>query len=231
MSFAKEQTDYFGLGSNSIICVSSDENKSAQVAQARNEKGDVVAQEIYGEMMSPSCSYVLKADGEISTQRLGDVSTSGTKKFTLTSLSIDTSAGSPPSITASGEEVPQTSHNDCYYTIPSATIEVCHHAQILWSAFTLSGSGCYLTQASYTASCGLTKATKDGETIAYDVTDGVLEVSITIVQSDDAEPSITAGTDWEITGPLSCSNPDADYPTWTATLTMNLSHASTSSAS
>lgn len=61
MSF-KSKTDYFGLSSSTLLIVSSDENKSAQVAQAHDEKGDIVAQEVYGETMAPTCSYVVKGN-------------------------------------------------------------------------------------------------------------------------------------------------------------------------
>lgn len=101
---------------------------------------------------------------------------------------------------------------------------MCHHAQILWSAFTLSGEGCFLQSANYTAGGTISRATKDGETISYDVTDGQLTVDVTIIQTDDTGPTLSAGTGWEITSPLTCSNPDADYPTYTAQLSKYLEH-------
>ena len=56
MSF-KSKLDYFGLsgtGSNFVI-TSSDENKSASTAEAQNDKGDIVATQMYGETSAPSC--------------------------------------------------------------------------------------------------------------------------------------------------------------------------------
>lgn len=101
---------------------------------------------------------------------------------------------------------------------------MCHHAQILWSAFTLGGTGCYLQQANYTAGGTISRATKNGETVSYDVVDGQLTVNLTILQTDSTAPTVTAGSDWEITAPLNCSNPDADYPSWTCTLSRYLTH-------
>lgn len=224
MAFKSNQTDYYGLGSTTLILTSSDENKSVTVVQAHNEKGDIVAQDTCGETSAPNCSFVLKGDTTISTVKLGNPNGTGGKKYAVTSFNIDTSAGSPPSVSVSGEEVPSASTQDCYYDVPSATIKVCHHAQILWSAFTLTGAGCYLTNASYSAQCNLSKATKDGDTIAYDVTEGVITVNVTIQQTGTTSPSLGAGSDWTITSPLTCSNPDADYPSWTATLTKTLTH-------
>lgn len=184
MSF-KAKTDFFGLASGGVVITESNENKTASTAEGHNEKGDVVAFEVFGETMSPQCTYVLSADTNLSSMKCGTPIT-GTgdysgKKFTLGGLTINTTAGSPPSIQASGEEIPSgTSHSDCTYTFPSATLKMCHHAQVLWSAFTLGGTGCYLQQANYTAGGTISRATKNGETVAYDVVDGKLEVQLTI---------------------------------------------------
>lgn len=227
MSF-KAKTDFFGLAGNGLVITESNENKSASTAEGHNEKGDIVAFEVFGETMSPQCTYVLSANSQLSSMQCGTV-INGTGdyssyKFTLGSLTINTSAGSPPSIQASGEQVPNDSHTDCTYTFPSATLKMCHHAQILWDAFTLGGTGCYLQQANYTAGGTISRATKNGETVSYDVTDGKLEVQLTITQTGDTKPTVTAGTDWTITAPLNCSNPDADYPSWSCTLSRYLTH-------
>lgn len=75
----------------------------------------------------------------------------------------------------------------------------------------------------------MSRATKNGETISFDVTDGKLEVQITILQTGNTKPTVTAGTDWTKTAPETCSNPDADYPTWTCTLSRYLEHDTQSS--
>lgn len=228
MSF-KTKTDFFGLATGGVVITESNENKSASVAEGHSEKGDIVAFEVFGETMSPQCTYVLSANTNLSSMQCGTPIT-GTgdysgKKFTLGGLTINTSAGSPPSIQASGEEIPSgTSHSDCTYTFPSATLKMCHHAQILWNAFTLTGDGCYLQQANYSAGGTISRATKNGETVAYDVVDGKLEVQLTIQQTGNTAPTVTAGSDWTITAPLNCSNPDADYPSWTCTLSRYLTH-------
>lgn len=230
MAFA-DKTDYFSLGDSNIIIVSSEQNKSIQVAQAKDDKGDVVAQETFGEIEAPTCSYVFKGNATTASMQIGKAITTSGKKYTITSIQIDTAAGSPPTMSVSGEEVTTTgTHSDCYYTVPQATIQVCHHAQTLWSAFTLTGTGCYLIGASYTASGSLTKATKNGDTIAYDIADGQLVASLTIQQSGSTEPTITEGSDWVITTPLSKSEPDAEYPTWTCTLTKPLKHSTSTSS-
>lgn len=232
MSF-QAKTDYFGLSTGSgstFVITDSSENKSAQVATGQDEKGDVVAYEVYGEEMAPACSYVINANSTLGTIKIGEAITVtgiSDKKFTITNVSISTAAGSPPKIDVSGSQIPNTvTHTDCTYTIPAATLEVCHHAQILWSAFTLGGTGCYLTQANYTASGDLTKATKDGTTISFDIANGQLVADITIQQTGNTVPTVTAGSGWVITAPLTQTNADASLPTWTCTVSKYLTHDS-----
>ena len=150
MSF-RNKTDFFGLTSTAgVVITESNENKTASTAEGHNEKGDVVAFEVFGETMSPQCSYVLSADASLASMKCGTV-IAGTgdyagKKFTLGNVTINTSAGSPPTIQASGEEVmPTATTSDCTYTFPATTLKCCHHSQILWGACTLGGEGCYLS--------------------------------------------------------------------------------------
>lgn len=177
----QSKVDFFGLSASGLVLTESGDNNTASTAEGHNEKGDVVAFEVFGETMSPQCTYVLSGDVSLASMQCGTpIAGAGDytgKKFTLGSLTINTTAGSPPSIQASGEEIPAgTTTSDCTYTFPSATLKACHHAQILWSAFTVGGTGCYLQQANYTAGGTISRATKNGETVAYDVVDGKLEV-------------------------------------------------------
>jgi hypothetical protein len=233
MSF-QAHTDYFGLStaaSSAFVITDSAENKTAQTVNGRDEKGDIVAYEVFGEQMAPTCSYVLKADASLASLVIGSPITVGTDKITVTNVSISTSAGSPPRIDVSGEQIPSdTTHSDCKYTIPTATLAVCHHAQTLWSAFTLTGTGCYLIEANYTAGGTLTKAQKDGDPVAFDVSDGQLTATITIQQTGTTDPTLTPGTGWVVTSPLTPSRADSSLRTWTATLSKYLTHDATSNS-
>lgn len=218
----QEKTDYFALATDSsgLVITSSTENKGATVIQAQDAKGDVVAEEIVGETSAPSCTYVVKADATLTGQKLGSASGG----YVVSSISITTGAGTPPGITVTGEAVPASSHTDCYYETPACKVEVCHHAQILFSAFSLTGDGCYLTSANYAISGSLTKATKDGEIVAFDIIDGKVEAVVEIVQTGAGAPTFAPGTDFVITSPLTKTEADSAYPTWTATVTKNLVH-------
>lgn len=81
----------------------------------------------------------------------------------------------------------------------------------MFGAFTFSGTGVYLTTANYNVSSSLTKATKNGDTIAYDISDGKIEASLTFVSTTGSAPTLSADTGWEITSPLTKSEPDSDY--------------------
>ena len=78
--------------------------------------------------MAPTCSYVIKADASTSTMKIGYPIAIGSKYYTVSGVTINTGAGTPPTLQVSGEEIPNNSHVDCYYVVPSTTIEMCHHA-------------------------------------------------------------------------------------------------------
>lgn len=219
------KTDYFGLAGTALECTASNDGASASVAEAKGADGSVVAHEVYGEALAPSCDYLLKADwtSAAGAVKLGSVKATDGKSVALSTVSINTSAGSAPTVAASGEQVEDGATDGCLYEVPEFSLPKTHHAHILFSAFTLSGEGCHLTAANYTASAGVTKATKDGAVLAHDVGEGKIEAVVTIVQTGAAAPSLAAGEGWSITSPLAMTNPDADYPTYSATLTRYLS--------
>ena len=236
MSFLAKK-DYFNVADATLIITSSDENRSASLATAQNEKGDIVAQQMYGNTCAPSCTYVVKGQKTLSTLTMGDEKGStGDERYVITGISISTGAATPPEVTISGEGVPTGSHcsNDCVYEVPSATLDPCHHAQALFDLFSGNEfnltSGYYVTQANYDVECTLTKATKDGNTVAYDITEGKITAQLTIQGTGStAELVVNADTgddadDWQVTTPLSQSNPDSNYDTYTVTYTKNLSH-------
>ena len=236
MAFATK-TDPFGLTGSSqpgygiLECVAVTDNASASLAEAHDEDGTLVAKEVYGAQIAPSADYKVKKSGTLEDIVLGAVTTYSTKRVVLTSFSVNTSAGGETTVTASGEEVESSSDGTCpaTYTIPDIAVGVCHHAKILATAFTLGGTGCYLQSANYTFACACGKATKDGTPIAHGVYEAYGEAQITIIQTGSTPPSLTAGGNWFISSPLSQTNPDADYPTWSATLRLHLAKDSAQS--
>lgn len=220
--------DYFGLGANAALSLkNSTLNKSASTAEAQNEIGDTVAMEVFGEQSAPSVTYELIADLLLSAIKLGAVTTVDSKPFVLASVSWNTAPGTVPELQCSGEQVETgaTTANSTTIALPELSLKRWHDAQILGEAFALTGAGCYVNGCNYTASADVSKATVDGEIVAHDIQNGRIEVSVTIVQTGSTAPTLTAGTGWEIVSPLTVDNPDEDFPTWTATLRMNLTSA------
>lgn len=218
------KTDYFSLAGSTLVCVSNSDGKTASVAEAKDQDGTIIASTVYGQTAAPSNSYVVKGTVTSTTTPivLGGVTAVDGTSYVLGSFSINTSAGSPATVEASGEQVETSATTNCSYTVPTYSLAATHHAQILFGAFTLAGTGCYLQSANYTASVAITKATKEGECLAHDVSEGKIEAQITVNQTGTTAPTVTAGSGWTVTAPLACTNPDADYPSWTCTLTCYL---------
>lgn len=219
--------DYFGLAtsvSTSLTLKSSTLNKTASVAEATDEKGDVVAEEVFGDVASPSVTYELKADLDLDDITLGSITTVDSKPYVLSSVSFSTAPATVPEVQCSGEQVEAgaTTANSTTIELPSISLKKWHDAQILGEAFSLSGTGCYLNGCNYTVSCDVTKATVDGVIVAHDVENGRIEVQVTIVQSGSTAPTVTAASGWVVTSPLTTDNPDEDYPSWTCTVTKYL---------
>lgn len=232
MSF-KAKTDYFGLhDGTAVVITASNDGHSHSVAEAHGQDGSIVEADVYGDTMAPSCDYQLKA--QLQTTKTGDVNTLiklgkivevDEKSFCLGNFSISTAAGSAPTISASGEQVEDDAAEGCLYEIPAFTLPITHHAQILFSAFALTGTGCHLQSADYTGSATISKATKEGVCLTHDVTEGKIECSISIMQVGNVAPTVTPGAGWKVTAPLDCSNPDSDHATYSMTLVKYLEKA------
>lgn len=81
-----------------------------------------------------------------------------------------------------------------------------------------------MTQSTLDATATLTTATKDGDVLAHDISEAMVNVNGTIQVSDSAYgiPTLSAATGWVITAPLTETNPDSDFPTYSFTVTKYL---------
>lgn len=226
------KVDPFGISSSTLAVKSTSDGNSGSVAEATDENGTIVAQESYGNRMSPSAEYALKKETTFDEIVLGGVSTYKTKRVVLTQLTINTSAGGEPTISASGEEIEASADGTCpaTYTIPEFTLGVCHHAKILFSAFSISGTGCYLNSANYTAQCENGTAMIEGAVVAHGVYGAYLEVTAEIIATSGTAPTVTPGQGWVVSSPLAETNPDAEYPTYSITLRKPIAKDSASSS-
>lgn len=215
--------DYFGKGAGAVLVQVSDSQSSSYAvnATAPNERGDVVARDLGGLRDAPTVDYVVKAAGNVEVS-LGAVNTVSSKVYCLLGLSISTKAGTPPTVQMSGESLQDGATVSSTVTVPAIAIASLHKAQILAAAFTITGDGCKLTECGLEVKANLTRATKDGDTVAHDVHGASIVVSGKVVQSGATPPVITAGDGYELTQPQSQDNPDEGYTEWTFEATKDL---------
>lgn len=227
-----EKEDYFGIAdTTNLVCVNSDDGRTNEYATATGQDGSYVAGYAYGEKLSPSNEYAMKAvtltkvSGDIAIGQINTV-TDGedVRSICLGQFDINTAAGEAPTYSASGEEVEENASNACQYSLPAFTVTKKHHAQVLFGAFNSTGygEGVHLKSASYSASGSITKGEKEGKCLTHDIIEGQIECAVEFVSVNGVKPTLSAGTGWEISQCLACSNPDADWPTWTATLVTHL---------
>jgi len=232
MSF-KEKSEPYGIADGTVLVIlSTTGGETATNTEAIGEDGSIVANTVTGLVAAPTAELALKATLETTngSWKIGAVTTANNKKFALGSIRISTSAGGAPTISIGGNEVQATAATGCYYPVPGFKLTTKHHAQILFSAFQLGGAGCHLITAEYTISGTINIVTKDNVPIAFDVIQGKIEVSITVKQTGAAAPEIAAGDNFQIISPLAETNPDAEYPTYSATLVRYLTKSDASAS-
>lgn len=218
------KVDYFTQTANAVIKqISSASNTDFKAKPtATNERGDIIVRTPVGQYDNPSCDFVVFAAGDVDLS-LGSVYTyDSTRIACLTGISIQTSAGSPAKVTLSGEELQAGATVTSTIDVGAITLSPRHKAQILMSAFSLSGTGCHLTECSLDVKANLTRATQSGLTIAHDVSGATITVKGTVVQSAATAPTITAAEGWTLNTPTSTENPDEGYTTWTFECTKDL---------
>lgn len=220
-------TDYYSLADDVMLaCKGDTENATQQnVESPMNDVGDVPANDLLAVQRAPQCEYEMLAAWSrgaetptVSPVKLGKVTTVDGHSYMLTQLSINTSAGTPPVITANGVQVKDNAASGDYYALPAFSIAFNHRAMILWGAFVLTGTGCHFTSANYNAQVQPSRGTINGGTVSHDCNSGEITCAITVVRTGNTEPTLAAGEGWEIVSPLTRQKTDAQYPTYTATL-------------
>lgn len=222
MSF-KTKIDYCGLATEGQLEIfSTTQNKSSSTVTAQDKNGDIIqdAVEVFGENEAPSCEYKIVGNLNLSNVKLGSINNG---KFALGEVSFSTTAGGESSFSAKCEQVEDNATSECTYDIPTIALKKTHHAQIVWGCVDDAfGDGCHLQSSSYTATCTITKTDVEGVHKTHGVSAGELNATLTIKAVAGTIPTITKGEGWEITSPLTETNPDSEYPTYTVTLTKYL---------
>ena len=221
MASFQDKVDHYGLTTGApLVVITNDDGASNEYNEYHGQDGSFVDCIVYGEKLEPSDELELTGDWSISadTIKLGGVSTVDSKKFALSEVAIETTAGELPTINASGKQVQNDAVTTRYYALPAVTVKNDETAQVLWDAFTLSGEGCHLQSAKYKATAEIPTKDKNAFPLAFGVSEGAIECEVEIIQCGNTEPTLSAGTGWHISDNPKADNPDSDCPTWSATL-------------
>ncbi len=234
MASFTDKIDWFGLTGDSIplFILSDDDGGSNEYNEYKAQNGALTDSITFGAKKAPSNEFGLSGDLEQDDGapfKLGGVNTVSSKKYGLEKISISTTAGELPSISVSGKQLEDAATEAAWYVVPDFTLANDESAQILWSAFTLTGADCHLQTANYELGISLPTKNKDGYPRAHGVAAGYIECQITVTQCGSTVPILAAGAGWVVSDQLKCSNPDSDCPTWSATLRMFLERAAASS--
>lgn len=217
--------DYFGKADAVIGLKSSAENKTAQTKEAPGASGDIAAREVFGIRSTPSVDYAVLTAGNL-IGILGSVNTKDSVVYCATGMNVVLSAGKAPAVKFTGESLQTGATVSRTITLPTIALDLLYKAADPLAALTLTGAGCALNEVTIDASCTLARETVSGETVSHNVSGGKVVCKFTINQTVAAtKPSIAAATGWDITGPLTCSNPDDDFPVWTCELTKSVAGA------
>ena len=144
-------TDIFGLADTNLRFVSSKATpRPKQVAEARDEDGNIAAETKYGTItiIESECVYALKGGSlDLSTLALGPSDTGGTK--CISGIDGSTSNSDWPTLTVKGVTGCVGLGTTPTFTLPAITITGARKAQAI--GFTL-GANCKLTGSGFSAS-------------------------------------------------------------------------------
>lgn len=217
----KGKVDYFGISTTGLEVASTSENRSQDSAEATGADGFVVANTTVGdEAIAPQCDYVVTGDVTLSGVKLGSVKTVDGKTIALASITIATRAGEAPTVQAKGQQIEAGGTARCTVTLSDISISALFHAQD-FGLFTISGG--QLQDSTLTIEGTIATAKVDGVIKASDLTGGKMSISGTVVGVSDAGAistptlAITPGKNGIVTQPLTETNPNGDYPSYTFT--------------
>lgn len=190
------------------------------VAEAEDEIGDVFKTDTNGSKEKLTNEFLIK--GALALATTAVLGTLSDAKAILLGITITTSKGKAPEMSAEGARMNATAAQGSTITLPSISVSPLHKAQILGSAFTFTGEGCKLNECTFKASCNNSLGEVAGEIVSNDIQRGMMEVTANIISGGAVDPTITPGTGWTITSGPSKGEPEGGHDTWNVTLTKPL---------
>lgn len=230
----KNKIDYFQLSSFGWEVSDTSENRSiGYYATAEDYAGFIVATASGGENMAPQANYVATSNATINDVALGQIFKIDGDNIALGGITINTAAGSAPTLQATGQkiedyEIPEgtTDYLPCRVQLDNLSVEGTFHAQT-FGLFTVENG--QLTDSSLTFNTNIATAILDGEIKASDLVGGTLQINGTIIgvnnQGVISRPTVTITQNLPeyvhggvFTQPLTETNPNGDFPTYTFTV-------------
>lgn len=221
----KTKTDYYGLASSGWEVSDTSENREVgYTAEAQGPDGFLVAIDADGEIVAPEVNYVATSNATLASVVLGSVKTILGKTVALGGITINTSAGAAPTMTATGSQIEDGGSAHCTCTLGGISVSSLYHAQD-FGLFTVSNG--QLTQSTLTITGDVATTRVDGVIKSSDLVGGSIEVTGTIVGVTDAgvisTPTVTINTpsgnvlSGVLTQPVSETNPNGEFPTYSFT--------------
>lgn len=222
------KTDYCGLAvANKVVIKSSSMNRSGQYLEKAGQSGAFCATKAFGILDAPSCEYTIKTEHSFAAGaiKLGVVTTVDNKRYALASVHYENGAAMEPVFSGTAQEIEATTDGTTRtMDVPAFDISPDEAAAMVMSAATVGGAGCELTKVTMDASANVNNHTVNGTPVASDVTQGHVQVQVEVLQTSTTAPTLTAGTGWDVSSPLTCDDLDADLPVWKATLSKPLAY-------
>lgn len=222
----KAKTDYYNLSASGWEVSDTSENRTIGYnAQAQGPDGFIVAVDAGGENIAPEVNYVATSQATLNGVVLGSVSTILNKQVALGGITINTSAGAAPTMTASGSQIEDNGTAHCTCTLSGVTVSPLYHAQT-FGLFTVTNG--QLTQSTLTIDANIATTTIDGTIKSSDLVGGTLQITGTVIGVSDtgviSTPTVTIGTPsgsvgaGVMTQPLTETNPNGDFPSYSFTI-------------
>ena len=216
------KTDWIGLedGTNLKLKSNSDGASSSNL-EIVGKNGDLICNQIYGQIKAPTCEYVICKDTTVQFD-LGVAHNTTYPTFALQSYTISTGAGQEPTFNATAVQIEANSNNStyCTYTPTQMSISPARHALDFGVLKNTWVQSCSLTlqNSTYTATCGIDPSTINGDPVASDAVQGKETVELTFwTNTDLTSPDVEVADGWRQTSEWTCTGADSSMFTWTAT--------------
>ena len=234
MSFLAK-TDFCGLATAypTALAVRDDKaNLSEEAYRPVDNDGVIFAEEIYGEDSAPANSYALKGSWTTTalaplTVGAGAINTIDNKPYALASVTINTSAGSPVSVSATSDELEEgaSTANAAVFVVPPFSLATTHKAQDIFGAID-TVTNATITQLNHVIGCTIRKDKLAGVKLSSGANTGLLTITGTLLQKSTlpnaAAVSITLNSGWTLAARPSRTNPESQYPEFAFTITRPL---------